>query len=205
MKIANLCRISKPVSWWHMHLHTLNTKFTVGYVFGWYGELRWWSFQIQYHEDFFKDYFYNYGFIPEVGYVEVPVAATMGATMPSKGWQILVFKKLPNGYVEEVKNLIWDTINIYSLFKTGQGSWSWSGSTLQCCKKSWWFLFWSKRKYQPSFYWPSMMHLSLYYFCWSFTSVDVKFWCYNVSQAHLSNYIQYRALQGGWTSRIWSK
>ncbi|KAG4964074.1 hypothetical protein JHK82_040738 [Glycine max] len=45
----------------------------------------------------------------------------MGATMPSKGWQILVFKKLPNGYVEEVKNLIWDTINIYSLFKTGQG------------------------------------------------------------------------------------
>lgn len=54
--------------------------------------------------------------------MEVPVAATMGATMPSKGWQILVFKKLPNGYVEEVKNLIWDTINIYSLFKTGQGS-----------------------------------------------------------------------------------
>lgn len=40
--------------------------------------------------------------------MEVPVAATMGATMPSKGWQILVFKKLPNGYVEEVPNPIWE-------------------------------------------------------------------------------------------------
>ncbi|TKY61491.1 Mannosylglycoprotein endo-beta-mannosidase [Spatholobus suberectus] len=65
-------------------------------------------YEIQKPEDFFKDYFYDYGFNPEVGSVGMPVAATIRATMPSEGWQVPVFKKLPNGYVEEVPNPIWE-------------------------------------------------------------------------------------------------
>lgn len=64
-------------------------------------------YEIQYPESFFKDDFYNYGFNPEVGSVGVPVAATIRATMPPEGWQIPIFKKLPNGYTEEVPNPIW--------------------------------------------------------------------------------------------------
>lgn len=64
-------------------------------------------YEIQNPEDFFKDDFYKYGFNPEVGSVGMPVAATIRATMPSEGWQIPLFKKLPNGYVEEVPNPIW--------------------------------------------------------------------------------------------------
>nr|XP_027188383.1 mannosylglycoprotein endo-beta-mannosidase-like isoform X2 [Cicer arietinum] len=65
-------------------------------------------YEIQNPEDFFKDSFYGYGFNPEVGSVGMPVASTIRATMPSEGWQIPVFKKLPNGYVEEVPNPIWE-------------------------------------------------------------------------------------------------
>jgi len=65
-------------------------------------------YEIQNPEDFFKDYFYDYGFNPEVGSVGMPVASTIRATMPPEGWQIPVFKKLPNGYVEEVPNPIWE-------------------------------------------------------------------------------------------------
>lgn len=65
-------------------------------------------YQIQYPEDFFKDYFYKYGFNPEVGSVGMPVASTIRATMPSEGWKIPVFKKLSNGYVKEVPNPIWE-------------------------------------------------------------------------------------------------
>ena len=65
-------------------------------------------YEIQNPEDFFKDSFYKYGFNPEVGSVGMPVAATIRATMPSEGWQIPLFKKLPNGYVEEVPNAIWE-------------------------------------------------------------------------------------------------
>ncbi|KAK7344233.1 hypothetical protein VNO77_13609 [Canavalia gladiata] len=64
-------------------------------------------YEIQNPEDFFKDSFYKYGFNPEVGSVGMPVAATIRATMPSEGWQIPLFKKLSNGYVEEVPNPIW--------------------------------------------------------------------------------------------------
>lgn len=64
-------------------------------------------YEIQYPEDFFKDSFYKYGFNPEVGSVGMPVAATIRATMPPEGWQIPVFKKLSNGYIEEVPNPIW--------------------------------------------------------------------------------------------------
>jgi mannosylglycoprotein endo-beta-mannosidase len=65
-------------------------------------------YEIQNPEDFFKDNFYDYGFNPEVGSVGMPVASTIRATMPPEGWQIPVFKKLPNGYVEEVPNPIWE-------------------------------------------------------------------------------------------------
>ena len=65
-------------------------------------------YEIQNSEDFFKDDFYDYGFNPEVGSVGMPVASTIKATMPPEGWKIPVFKKLPNGYVEEVPNHIWD-------------------------------------------------------------------------------------------------
>lgn len=64
-------------------------------------------YEIQNPEDFFSNDFYQYGFNPEVGNVGMPVAATIRATMPPEGWQIPVFKKLPNGYVEEVPNPIW--------------------------------------------------------------------------------------------------
>ncbi|KAK7277929.1 hypothetical protein RJT34_22948 [Clitoria ternatea] len=64
-------------------------------------------YEIQNPENFFKDHFYNYGFNPEVGSVGIPVAATIRATMPPEGWQIPLFRKLSNGYVEEVPNPIW--------------------------------------------------------------------------------------------------
>lgn len=63
---------------------------------------------IQNPEDFFKDDFYQYGFNPEVGSVGMPVAATIRATMPPEGWQIPLFRKLPNGYIEEIPNPIWN-------------------------------------------------------------------------------------------------
>ncbi|KAJ8768100.1 hypothetical protein K2173_021040 [Erythroxylum novogranatense] len=65
-------------------------------------------YEIQYPESFFKDDFYKYGFNPELGSVGMPVAETIRATMPPDGWQIPLFKKLPNGYVEEVPNPIWE-------------------------------------------------------------------------------------------------
>ncbi|MED6218647.1 hypothetical protein PIB30_028488 [Stylosanthes scabra] len=65
-------------------------------------------YEIQNPEDFFKDDYYDYGFNPEVGSVGVPVASTIRATMPPEGWKIPVFKKLSNGYVEEVPNPIWE-------------------------------------------------------------------------------------------------
>ncbi|EOY11335.1 Mannosylglycoprotein endo-beta-mannosidase isoform 5 [Theobroma cacao] len=65
-------------------------------------------YEIQNPEDFFRDDYYNYGFNPEVGSVGMPVAATIRATMPPEGWQIPLFKKLPNGYTEEVPNPIWE-------------------------------------------------------------------------------------------------
>jgi len=65
-------------------------------------------YEIQKPEDFFKDDYYNYGFNPEIGSVGMPVAATIRATMPKEGWKIPLFKKLPNGYVEEVPNPYWE-------------------------------------------------------------------------------------------------
>ncbi|CAI0551376.1 unnamed protein product [Linum tenue] len=64
-------------------------------------------YEIQYPESFFKDDFYKYGFNPEVGSVGMPVAATIRATMPIEGWQIPLFNKVADGYVEEVPNPIW--------------------------------------------------------------------------------------------------
>ncbi|KAL9233289.1 hypothetical protein vseg_008310 [Gypsophila vaccaria] len=64
-------------------------------------------YEIQNPEDFFKDDYYQYGFNPEVGSVGMPVAATIKATMPVEGWSIPLFRKLENGYVEEVPNPIW--------------------------------------------------------------------------------------------------
>lgn len=72
------------------------------------GNFRDGPYTIQYPDSFFKDKFYDYGFNPEVGSVGIPVAATIRATMPPEGWQIPVFKKLPNGYIEEVPNPIWE-------------------------------------------------------------------------------------------------
>lgn len=65
-------------------------------------------YEIQNPEDFFKEDYYKYGFNPEVGSVGLPVAATIRATMPPGGWQIPLFKKLPNGFTEEVPNPVWD-------------------------------------------------------------------------------------------------
>lgn len=65
-------------------------------------------YEIQNPEDFFKDDYYDYGFNPEVGSVGMPVAATIRATMPPEGWQIPLFRKLSDGYVEEVPNPIWE-------------------------------------------------------------------------------------------------
>lgn len=71
------------------------------------GEFKDGPYEIQNPENFFKDDFYAYGFNPEVGNVGMPVAATIRATMPPEGWQIPYFKKVSDGYVEEVPNPIW--------------------------------------------------------------------------------------------------
>ncbi|KDP23514.1 hypothetical protein JCGZ_23347 [Jatropha curcas] len=65
-------------------------------------------YEIQYPESFFREDFYQYGFNPEVGSVGMPVAATIRATMPAEGWKIPYFKTLPNGYVEELPNPVWE-------------------------------------------------------------------------------------------------
>ncbi|EEF49833.1 mannosylglycoprotein endo-beta-mannosidase [Ricinus communis] len=77
-------------------------------------------YEIQYPESFFGDDFYKYGFNPEVGSVGMPVAATIRATMPPEGWQIPLFKKLPNGYVEEIPNPIWEYHTYIPYSKPGQ-------------------------------------------------------------------------------------
>ncbi|KAL5155999.1 Mannosylglycoprotein endo-beta-mannosidase [Glycine soja] len=120
-------------------------------------------YEIQNPEDFFKNHFYNYGFNPEVGSVGMPVAATIRATMPSEGWQIPVFKKLPNGYVEEVPNPIWEY-----------------------------------HKYIP-YSKPTKVHDQIQLYG---DAKDLDDFCL---KAQLVNYIQYRALLEGWTSRMWSK
>jgi len=120
-------------------------------------------YEIQYPESFFKDDFYKYGFNPEVGSVGMPVAATIRATMPPEGWQIPLFKKLPNGYVEEVPNPMWDY-----------------------------------HKYIP-YSKPGLVHDQILLYG---TPVDLDDFCL---KAQLVNYVQYRALLEGWTSRMWSK
>ncbi|KAG2305466.1 hypothetical protein Bca52824_034117 [Brassica carinata] len=65
-------------------------------------------YKIQNPEDFFKDTYYKYGFNPEVGSVGMPVADTIRATMPPEGWEIPLFKKVSDGFVEEVPNRMWD-------------------------------------------------------------------------------------------------
>lgn len=65
-------------------------------------------YEIQYPESFFRDDFYKFGFNPEIGSVGMPVANTIRATMPREGWEIPLFKKHADGYVEEVPNRIWD-------------------------------------------------------------------------------------------------
>ncbi|KAK9137293.1 hypothetical protein Sjap_007887 [Stephania japonica] len=120
-------------------------------------------YEIQNPEDFFKDDYYNYGFNPEVGSVGMPVAATIRATMPPEGWKIPLLKKLPNGYIEEVPNPIWDY-----------------------------------HKYIP-YSKPGKVHdqIELYG-----SPMDLDDFC---EKAQLVNYIQYRALLEGWTSRMWTK
>ncbi|KAK3200263.1 hypothetical protein Dsin_023678 [Dipteronia sinensis] len=120
-------------------------------------------YEIQYPEDFFKDSFYKYGFNPEVGSVGMPVAATIKATMPPEGWQIPLFKKLPNGYIEEVPNPIWDY-----------------------------------HKYIP-YSKPGKVHDQIEPYG---IPKDLNDFCL---KAQLVNYIQYRALLEGWTSRMWTK
>jgi len=119
-------------------------------------------YEIQNPEDFFKDDYYKYGFNPEVGSVGMPVAATIRATMPSEGWQIPLFKKHPNGYVEEVPNAIWeyhkyipyskptkvhDQIQLYGDAKDLD----------DFCLKV-------RREYKPSSCWPLVMNISSSYF-----------------------------------------
>ncbi|XP_058077638.1 mannosylglycoprotein endo-beta-mannosidase isoform X2 [Magnolia sinica] len=120
-------------------------------------------YEIQNPEDFFKDDFYQYGFNPEVGSVGMPVAATIRATMPPEGWQLPVFKKLSNGYIEEAPNPIWEY-----------------------------------HKYIP-YSKPGKVHdqIELYG-----SAKDLDDFC---EKAQLVNYVQYRALLEGWTSRMWTK
>ncbi|XP_042049817.1 mannosylglycoprotein endo-beta-mannosidase-like [Salvia splendens] len=120
-------------------------------------------YEIQYPENFFKDDFYKYGFNPEVGSVGMPVAATVRATMPQEGWQIPLFNTLPNGYIEEVPNPIWQ-------YHT--------------------YIPYSK---------PGLVHDQILLYG---TPKDLDDFCL---KAQLVNYIQYRALLEGWTSRMWSK
>ncbi|WJX13225.1 mannosylglycoprotein endo-beta-mannosidase [Trifolium repens] len=120
-------------------------------------------YEIQNPEDFFKDSFYKYGFNPEVGSVGIPVAATIRATMPSEGWQIPLFKKASNGYVEEVPNPIW-----------------------------------KYHKYIP-YSKPTKVHDQIQLYG---AVKDLDDFCL---KAQLANFIQYRALLEGWTSRMWSK
>ncbi|CAL5380748.1 unnamed protein product [Camellia sinensis] len=120
-------------------------------------------YEIQYPESFFKDDFYEYGFNPEVGSVGMPVAATIRATMPPEGWQIPLFNKLPDGYVQEVPNPIWEY-----------------------------------HKYIP-YSKPSVVHDQILLYG---TPKDLDDFCL---KAQLVNYVQYRALLEGWTSRMWSK
>ncbi|XAR49117.1 Mannosylglycoprotein endo-beta-mannosidase [Bertholletia excelsa] len=120
-------------------------------------------YEIQNPEDFFKEDYYNYGFNPEVGSVGMPVAATIRATMPPEGWQIPFFKKLADGYIEEVPNPIWEY-----------------------------------HKYIP-YSKPSLVHDQILLYG---TPKDLDEFCV---RAQLVNYIQYRALLEGWTSRMWSK
>lgn len=120
-------------------------------------------YEIQNPENFFKDDFYNYGFNPEVGSVGMPLAATIRATLPREGWQIPLFNKLDNGYVQEVPNPMWDY-----------------------------------HKYIP-YSKPGLVHDQILLYG---TPTDLDDFCI---KAQLVNYIQYRALLEGWTSRMWSK
>ncbi|KAJ0734584.1 putative mannosylglycoprotein endo-beta-mannosidase [Helianthus annuus] len=120
-------------------------------------------YEIQKPEDFFKDDYYAYGFNPEVGNVGMPVAATIRATMPSEGWEIPLFNKLPSGYVQEVANPIW----VY-------------------------------HKYIP-YSKPDKVHDQILSYG---KPKDLDDFCL---KAQLVNYVQYRALLEGWTSRMWTK
>ncbi|KAL5995279.1 hypothetical protein ACLOJK_025337 [Asimina triloba] len=120
-------------------------------------------YEIQNPEDFFKDTFYRYGFNPEVGSVGVPVAATIRATMPPEGWKLPIFKKLSNGYVEEVPNPVWEY-----------------------------------HKYIP-YSKPGKVHNQIELYG---SAKDLDDFC---EKAQLVNYVQYRALLEGWTSRMWTK
>nr|Q5H7P5.4 RecName: Full=Mannosylglycoprotein endo-beta-mannosidase; Short=Endo-beta-mannosidase; Contains: RecName: Full=Mannosylglycoprotein endo-beta-mannosidase 31 kDa subunit; Contains: RecName: Full=Mannosylglycoprotein endo-beta-mannosidase 28 kDa subunit; Contains: RecName: Full=Mannosylglycoprotein endo-beta-mannosidase 42 kDa subunit [Lilium longiflorum]BAD89079.2 endo-beta-mannosidase [Lilium longiflorum] len=120
-------------------------------------------YEIQNPEDFFKDDFYSYGFNPEVGSVGVPVAATIRATMPPEGWQIPLFKRLSDGFIEEVPNPIWEYHKYISYSKPGK------------------------------------VHDQIVLYG---QPTNLDDFC---EKAQLVNYVQYRALLEGWTSRMWTK
>ena len=150
-------------------------------------------YEIQNPEDFFKDTFYKYGFNPEVGNVGMPVAATIRATMPPEGWQIPLFNELSSGYVEEVANPIWvyhkyipyskpdkvhDQILLYGKPKDLDDF---------CLKVSYGF-------HDEFLHGLLILHPTV-----------LIFFFLMLSQAQLVNYVQYRALLEGWTSRMWTK
>ncbi|KAL1195384.1 Mannosylglycoprotein endo-beta-mannosidase [Cardamine amara subsp. amara] len=120
-------------------------------------------YEIQYPEDFFKDTFYKFGFNPEVGSVGMPVADTIRATMPPEGWEIPLFKKGSDGFVEEVPNRMWDY-----------------------------------HKYIP-YSKPGKVHDQILMYG---APENLDDFCL---KAQLVNYIQYRALLEGWSSRMWTK
>ncbi|KAL0797531.1 hypothetical protein Bca101_052705 [Brassica carinata] len=120
-------------------------------------------YEIQYPEDFFKDTFYKFGFNPEVGSVGMPVADTIRATMPREGWEIPLFKKGADGFVEEVPNRMWDY-----------------------------------HKYIP-YSKPGKVHDQILMYG---APRDLDDFCL---KAQMVNYIQYRALLEGWSSRMWTK
>ncbi|CAN8311694.1 unnamed protein product [Cochlearia groenlandica] len=120
-------------------------------------------YEIQYPEDFFKDTYYKFGFNPEIGSVGMPVADTIRATMPPEGWEIPLFKKGLDGFVEEVPNRMWDY-----------------------------------HKYIP-YSKPGKVHDQILMYG---APENLDDFCL---KAQLVNYIQYRALLEGWSSRMWTK
>lgn len=152
-------------------------------------------YEIQYPENFFKDNFYTYGFNPEVGSVGMPVAATIRSTMPPEGWSIPLFNKTSDGYIEEIPNPIWEYHKYIPYSKPGKvhdqiADYGCPKGLDDFCDKVIISLFTS---------------ISVEICLQQYALLSSAMPLFNLFQAQLVNYVQYRALLEGWTSRMWTK